>query len=261
MTSVTPEPVRLCTDDGVDLDGWVHPAVGDARAVVVLVHGFTGRGDAPIVRDHARALAADGFDVLTYDARGHGRSSGRCTLGAEERHDVAAAVQRARRRHERVIVVAESAGATAALGHADEGGPVAGLVTVGAPASWRMKPTLRALGAAVLTRTPLGVAAARRWLRVELDPRMRLPDAPTAMASRLEVPLAVVHGRADPFIPAGEGEQLHAAAGGPARLDLVAGMGHGYRRESVTAVRAAVDWVVVTAGAVSPSAPTTTRGR
>lgn len=247
--TVTPEAIRLVTEDRVELGGWLHPAHGEARAAVVLVHGFTGLGDAPVVRRHAEALARDGFDVLTYDARGHGDSSGRCTLGDEERHDVDAAVRRARHRHHHVVVVAESAGATAALGHASDGGPVAGVVTVGAPSSWRMKPTLRALGAALLTRTGLGAAAARRWLHVDLDPSMSLPDEPTEMAGRLDVPLAVVHGRSDPFIPAREGEQLHAAAGGPCRLDLVDGMGHGYGDASVDPIRDAVDWVVSTAEA------------
>lgn len=242
-TTAPPRPVDLTTEDRVLLRGWLHEAERPVRGAVVLVHGFSGRGDAPVIQAHAQALAADGRDVLVYDARGHGASGGRCTLGAEERHDVAAAVRFAVRRHEDVTVVAESAGATAALGHAVETGGVTGLVTVGAPSSWKMKLTLRALAAAVLTRTGPGVAAARRWLRVEVDPRMRLPAPPTDMAGRLRIPLAVVHGLDDPFIPPREGEQLHAAAGGPRRLELVHGMGHGFGEASVRAVRDAVAWV------------------
>ena len=243
-TSLTASrPITLTTEDGITLQAWLHEADGPVHGAVVLVHGFTGRGDAPVIREHADTLVADGYDVVVYDARGHGESAGRCTLGDEERHDVAAAVRFAARRHEHVVVIAESAGAAAALGHAAAVGDLAGLVTLGAPSSWRMKFTLRAVAAAVLTRTGPGVAAARRWLRVEIDPRMTLPGVPTDLAARLQMPLAVIHGLADPFIPPREGEQLHDAAGGPSRLDLVETMGHGFGAGSLDAVRKAVAWV------------------
>lgn len=239
-----PTSLQLRTRDGVTLAAWRWSPSGTPRAAVVLVHGFVGRGDSPDLRGHASALVDHGYEVVTYDARGHGGSGGACTLGALERHDVAAAVRAARQRTSAVVVVAESAGGTAALGHASSHQDVAGVVTVGAPAAWTMKRNLRAVAAAVMTRTGAGRWLARRFLQVVILPGLVLPEAPHVMAARLRAPLAVVHGTNDPFIPAREARELHGGATGPARLDLVAAMGHGFGPGSVEPVRSAVAWVL-----------------
>jgi len=67
----------LLTDDGLTLhvQHWpADPAAGPARGVAVIVHGLgehSGRYDGL-----ARRLAAQGFAVVGYDQRGHGRSPG-----------------------------------------------------------------------------------------------------------------------------------------------------------------------------------------
>jgi hypothetical protein len=58
--------------DGVRLSGWYAP--GTNGAAIVLVHG--GGGDREGTIRHARLLAASGYGVLLYDARGRGESEG-----------------------------------------------------------------------------------------------------------------------------------------------------------------------------------------
>jgi hypothetical protein len=58
--------------DGVRLSGWYVP--GTNGAAIVLVHG--GGGDRAGTVRHARLLAAAGYGVLLYDARGRGESEG-----------------------------------------------------------------------------------------------------------------------------------------------------------------------------------------
>lgn len=238
------EVLRLRTSDGVRLDAWRWRPPGSPRASVVLVHGFVGRGCSPVLVDHAETLAAAGFDVLVYDARGHGDSEGNCTLGLLERHDVEAAVDAATDRTDDIIVVGESMGAIAALAFAAQRRRTSGVVTVGAPAFWRLAPNLRNIGAALLTRTPLGRRLAEQRLHVRIEPQWMLPDPPAHLAARLDVPYAVIHGADDRFIPERNARELHAHAGGPRRLDIVDGMGHGFGDASVAAVRDAVDWVL-----------------
>jgi uncharacterized protein len=64
--------VRFLASDGVSLSGWY--AAGRNGAAIVLVHG--GGGDREGTIRHARLLAAAGYGVLLYDARGRGESSG-----------------------------------------------------------------------------------------------------------------------------------------------------------------------------------------
>lgn len=65
--------VAFTTSDRVELSGWYLPS--DNGAAVVLLHGAGSTRSG--VLDHAVVLAREGFGVLLFDARGHGRSGGR----------------------------------------------------------------------------------------------------------------------------------------------------------------------------------------
>lgn len=248
MTSAvaTAEALTLTTSDGFRLDAWRWRTEGTPRASVVLVHGFVGRGNSVKLADHAEALCVRGFDVIVYDARGHGASEGSCTLGDLERHDVEAAAAAVSDRAEDVVLVGESMGGIAVLRTAAETDvPVVGVVTVGSPALWRLQPNLRTLGAALLTRTDLGRRLAQQHLGVRIGPEWTRPTAPAELAARLDVPYVVLHGEEDRFMPEREAVELHTSAGGPVRLEFVPGMGHGFvEAASVAPVCRAVEWVV-----------------
>jgi hypothetical protein len=66
------EPVALTTDDGVRLAAWYRRSANGA-AVMVLA---SSRGDHSAAIAHASMLAAHGYGVLVYDARGSGASEG-----------------------------------------------------------------------------------------------------------------------------------------------------------------------------------------
>jgi uncharacterized protein len=63
---------EFVTTDGVTLSGWYVPSRN--RAAVLLLHGASSTRTA--VLDHAAVLADNGYGVLLFDARGHGRSGG-----------------------------------------------------------------------------------------------------------------------------------------------------------------------------------------
>src|SRR3954452_19709176 len=100
----------LRTEDGLHLPArWWH--ADHARAVVVLVHGFTASKDDPAVGAVAERMQSAGDDVVSYDARRHGASAGLSTLGDMEPRDVAAAVEAVRAHALPIIVVGASMGA------------------------------------------------------------------------------------------------------------------------------------------------------
>src|SRR3954468_1402640 len=73
--------------DAVELDTTTYLPPGGGRApAVVLAHGFGGSKDS--VADDARDLAGRGYVVLTYSARGFGRSTGQIGLN-DPRYEVA----------------------------------------------------------------------------------------------------------------------------------------------------------------------------
>ena len=81
--------VTFVARDGVRLSGWYVP--GRNGAAVVLLHGSHGTRVDTLA--HLRMLAAAGYAVLAYDARGHGQSSGQTNaLGWLGTEDLAGAV-------------------------------------------------------------------------------------------------------------------------------------------------------------------------
>jgi alpha-beta hydrolase superfamily lysophospholipase len=234
------------TADEIELFARHRDARGSPRASIVVTHGFTASADDEHVVALADALHDRDLDVTTYDARGHGRSGGVCTLGDLERHDVAAAVARARERDRsgRVVLVGASMGAISSLRYAAADDALAGLVTLSCPARWRLPRNPRAVLAALLTRTPAGRAVTSRYLGVTVARRWSDPPPPLALAPQVRAPFAILHGAADSFIPWADAHELYAAAGEPRRLDVVDGLGHAFGPLAVAPVVDAVEWAL-----------------
>ncbi len=206
------------------------------------MHGFCASSDDAAVVAVAESLHRDGFDVVSYDARGHGRSSGESTLGDLEQHDVAAAVELARERSNDVVLVGASMGAIAVtalrLDRPDAAWGRVGELSRTLVAA--VNPT--AAAAAVMTRTPFGRAFLARMAKVRVAARWTSPEPPVELVSRLEVPLTVIHGTSDRFIPVKASYELYANATSERMLELVPRMGHAYDELATEAIRRAVTW-------------------
>lgn len=219
----------------------------------MLVHGLAATKDNPELVAVATSLQERGFDVLAYDARGHGESTGICTLGDLERFDVAAGVAHARERGLPVVVVGASMGGIAVLRYAADDPTLAGVVTVSSPADWRLHRSPGTILLAGMIRTRVGRAFAGRMFRVRLSPHWSDPESPRTLAGRVASPLAVVHGEKDHFIPAREAAGLFSASGGERRLFLVPKMGHAFHPEAVPVIGEAVDWALAASAVPSPA--------
>lgn len=250
------ERVHVDTVDGVRLSARVQPPIADpvhpdhAGVAVVVVHGFSAHAAEPNVDAVMAALGDAGYVAVTYDARGHGASGGETTLGALERHDVAAAVSLAREFAGRIVLVGTSMGAIAVLRHATEAtDDVVGVVTVACPAEWKLPRNARGVLAAWLTQTRWGRRVARTRLGVRIAPRVDRGAPPAQLARSIGIPVAVVHGTDDKFIATSAAELLHANVTGPSRLVVVDGLAHAFEpAERVTpAILDAVDWVLAQA--------------
>jgi alpha-beta hydrolase superfamily lysophospholipase len=235
----------LIAADGVALHGreWSTQA---PRAVVVLVHGLAASSVDPAVVRQAKALRAAGFHVVTYDSRGHGQSEGQCTLGDREAYDVAAAVAKASGSGLDVVLVGASMGAVAALRYAASGeDKLAGVVSISSPATWRTPRSAPGLLVMGLARTRVGREIANRRLRVRIAPTWSAPEPPTELVRRIAVPVAIVHGTQDRYIPTSDAQAIYRACDSRyRRLDLIPDMGHAFDQRAVLAVTNAVHWIL-----------------
>ena len=198
--------LEIETDDGERLHGWWVQAEGRSRGHILHCHGNGGNvGDRVL---NAELLCARGFDVLLFDYRGYGRSTGR---PSEQGTYLDARAARAALLREpgvddaRLFYLGESLGGAVALELALEF-PPAGLILQSPFTSVR--------------------DMAREHYRVV--PHALVPDAyPSfSLIPGLQAPLLVLHGDADDIVPASHGRALFEAAAEPKQLRILPGLGH-----------------------------------
>lgn len=236
MTEIGAAGQRIETEDGVEL------AVGvrgrpDAPVGLVVAHGFSMTSTDRRLAALAAGLAQAGHGVYTFDFRGHGRSGGVCTLGELEVLDIDAVVRLARRhRHERIVVIGASMGGFVALRHAAVLGGEDAVVAISTPATWGVSPRLRAQALLMAVRNPLGRRVlSARGTRV-VDSLEAPPISPAQLAGQITIPVALVHGGRDPYVPAEDAVLLLERLSGPKRLVILPEFGHaeaGYSPELV----------------------------
>jgi uncharacterized protein len=198
--------LAIDTEDGDRLRGWWINAPAPSRGHVLLCHGNAGNiGDRVL---HASLLSAVGFDVLVFDYRGYGQSSGRPS--EEGTYRDARAARSALLAHDevqasRLFYLGESLGGAVALALALESPPT-GLI---------------------LQSTFTSIRAMSR-VHYPFIPRALVPDAyPSLRRIRtLRAPLLVMHGERDDVVPVSHGRSLFEAAPGPKELRIFPGLGH-----------------------------------
>ncbi|MDN3261717.1 alpha/beta fold hydrolase [Streptomyces sp. CSDS2] len=258
VASDDPRAVRrsdhVLTVDGARLDtSYVTPAGTGRHPAVLLAHGFGGSKDD--MRRQAEDLARSGYAVLTWSARGFGRSTGKIGLNDPEAEvaDVSRLLDWLAERPEvrldragdpRVGVAGGSYGGAVALlaaGHDRRIDAIAPAITY-----WNLADALlphgvfKKLWAGVFVNTGGGCARfqpelCRMYERVAAsgtpDPAARAlltRRSPSAVGDRVKVPTLLVQGQRDSLFPL---DQADAAAraihanGAPVAVDWIAG-GH-----------------------------------
>jgi len=192
------EDVWFGADDGVKLNGWFFPAnTNSPRAQFALLVCHGNAGNITHRLDTCAALLATGVNVLLFDYRGYGRSTGRPSEDGTYR-DAQAAYQWLRLRGfqgTNIIVFGESLGGGVAAELAVRE-PVGGLVL---QSTFTSVPDM---AAELFPWFP-----ARRLATIRYDTRSKLP--------RLHVPVLVMHSRVDEIVPFHHGQQNFATANQP----------------------------------------------
>lgn len=256
----------LRSHDGVRI---IAETIGDGPVTYVMAHGVTGHRKREGVQRVAGWLSQRGR-VVYFDQRGHGESSGACTLGYREPMDLDAAIAWARTLSDAPIVtIGFSMGASVAIRHAAlstspssapaidrdvvvEHRPDATVIVSGV-AQWFFRGSQVMDRLFRLTATPWGRLvmrgqgvrlSVRDWVDPDA-PAEQHPMSPTACAAAIRHPLLIVHGTRDPYFPEEHAERVFAAASGNANAALWVedGMGHAERATTQALVDRIADWV------------------
>ncbi len=191
------DELKLVAADGVALHAWRVRSPKPARALVIVSHGNAGNIEGRI--PHARAFVDMECDVVLYDYRGYGNSSG--SPSEEGTYlDAEAAWNWARSAGyppEKIVAYGESLGGAVAIELARRH-PVAAVIVEDTFTS------MRDMGAHFYPWLPVGLV-----LRIRYDS--------VAKIGALAVPVLVVHSREDDIVPVEIGRRLYDAAKEPKR--------------------------------------------
>jgi alpha-beta hydrolase superfamily lysophospholipase len=217
------ESFEVTTSDGIALFGWRFAPRDAPRGILVFVHG------KDINRQHfvsaAERFVAEGYAVVAYDQRAHGESKGEfVTYGAREAKDLSLIIDTALARFGRelpVAVVGESLGAAVVLQAAAED-PRIKLVVAGA--------AFADLQTVVHDKAPVFLDAKAQATAVQVaerEARFTVADiSPEASARRITVPVLLLHGSEDAYLPMKHSLRIYEALAGPRRFVRLEGVGH-----------------------------------
>ncbi|MEW2065481.1 alpha/beta fold hydrolase [Streptomyces sp. NPDC007346] len=253
---------RILRPGGVPIDTSYFTAGGSGKRPAVLIgHGFGGSKND--VRAQAEKLAANGYAVLTWSARGFGRSGGEISLNDPEREvkDVSGLIDWLAERPEveldaegdpRVGLTGASYGGAVSLlaaGHDQRVDAIAPVITY-----WNLADALfpdgvfKKLWAGIFVTSGGGCEKFEKRL-CEMYERVAVsgkPDAearallaersPSAVADRIKVPSLILQGQSDSLFPLGHADAMQkaiSANGAPVSVDWISGGHDGGDNEAV----------------------------
>ena len=216
------------TRDGERLDAWFSPRMEGrpARLPVVICHGWMQTKEAHFRQ--AWWLNRIGHDVVLFDHRMHGRSSGRVvTFSVREREDLADVIEAATQRNmlgPRFVTLGFSMGAATVLQHARQEPRVAGVVA--------LAPFSDLLQAVDSFRKRILPFVGREWLlrgfeQAAIEAGFNTGQARTVEAmGEINVPILLIEGSRDRTLPPDRHTRLLAEARDDVQMFRVDQAGH-----------------------------------
>jgi len=218
----------------VTLRGWRCAARSPSRGTIIYLHGVADNR-ASGVGVISRFLAR-GFDIVAFDSRGHGSSSGDvCTYGYFEKVDLARVIDATAA--PRVVLIGHSLGAAVALQTAVTDKRVRAIVSAESFADLRTVASERAYFLPALIIDQAFRSAEQRG-QFSVD-----AVNPAAAAASIDVPVLVIHGADDDATLPHHAEDIFRALAGHKKLMLVAGARHNGSLGTADVWRVIETWV------------------
>ncbi len=201
------EKFFLETEDNINIA--VNHIKNNHKEVIILVHGWFMTKDSRAFSSLADDLSAY-FDVISFDCRGHGKSSGFYTFTSKETIDLKTVVDYAKSFYEKIYLIGFSLGGALVLIHSALNKDVDKVIAVSAPSDfnkienqmWKKEawlPTLKKF-------------EPERWFSIRPSLITREKIKPFEIIKDVEAPTLFIAGEKDPTVCPWHTEKLYKEA-------------------------------------------------
>ncbi len=219
------EPLSIKADDGAYIDGDFSPN-GDNKRIMIIAHGYGWNREGSL--KYAQFFFKHGFSVLLFDERGHGESEERyTTMGYKEGKDIATLVQYCLDKYGNDAIVGlhgESMGASSVISSLRYKKKVAfaiedcGYGDLYSLLLHRMRCSHIPCPAFFLPGVNIIAKIAYGFSLKDVSPKEDI--------KRSDVPLLIIHGADDDFVPTKEGQAIYDARPEGSEIHIVKGAIH-----------------------------------
>jgi pimeloyl-ACP methyl ester carboxylesterase len=218
---------------------------GGSRKAVILAHGFYNAKDAHIFREITKALAVH-YDVVAFDFRGHGKSSGLFTWTSKECADLQAVIDHVKTfKYDSIGLMGFSLGAAISLIEAAQNTEIKTVIAVSAPSDlWKIDFHFWEAGMLDDLKLNFGFKSKGKGIRPSHPWEMKI--APIDIIDRISPrPVLFIHGKEDWLIKPSHSEELYNRAKEPKKIIILEKLGHAetmFDQQPDSFMKPCLDW-------------------
>jgi alpha-beta hydrolase superfamily lysophospholipase len=180
--------------------------------VLIIAHGWFMSKDSKAFKQMSEEFSSY-FDVICFDFRGHSKSSGFYTFGAEETNDLSSVVNFAKKNYNKIYLLGFSLGSLISINYCAKNSDIDKLIAVSAPVLFeKIENNVFSPNAFIPTLKKFELL---RWLSIRFkSPFMKKPK-PIKLIRKIKCPIFLIAGEKDPIIKTWHNKKLYNVAKEP----------------------------------------------
>lgn len=165
--------------------------------VIVIAPGWTMNKDSKFISEIAKEFA-NSFDVISFDFRGHGKSSGLYTFTKKEPEDLKTVVNYAKKLYKEVYLIGFSLGGATSIIYSSIEKIIDSLIIVSAPHSFSKIKSFAWVKDFLVN--PFKKYEFKRWIRTRISPIIQRKVKPIDVVGKINIPTLFIAGDLDTII-------------------------------------------------------------
>lgn len=235
------EEIYLKTSDNIKIA--INHYKKATEQIVIIAPGWTMSKDSLFISEIAK-LFAKFLDVISFDFRGHGKSSGIFTFTDKEFKDLDAVISYAKKNYSKVHLLGFSLGGATSIIHSAGNNSVDKLITVSAPYSFKKINHYTWLKDFI--KNPFKKYEIKRWIKVRSNPIIIEKTRPIDIVDKICVPTLFIVGGSDTITNPDDTKSLFEKANCTKRFELFENCNHAediIYQEREKLINTCLDWL------------------